>query len=166
MNILPLLLLLLVLAAWLALTVGVGVYVYRDAGRRGMNAALWALVALLAPSLIGFAVYLVVRGGYADLECPACGAAVEESYAVCPQPLRLRLPKRFLCLSQITQAGQRYAVIPVILRPLVIQEDGAAKSARRLLILLQIQIAAALQIPCLAKIRLTAVPASPCHLLT
>ena len=85
MNILPLLLLLLALAAWLALTVGVGVYVYRDARRRGMNAPLWALVALLAPSLIGFAVYLVVRGGYADLECPACGAAVEESYALCPR---------------------------------------------------------------------------------
>ena len=85
MNILPLLLLLLALAAWLALTVGVGVYVYRDARRRGMNAPLWTLVALLAPSLIGFAVYLVVRGGYADLECPACGSAVEESYAVCPR---------------------------------------------------------------------------------
>lgn len=27
----------------------IGVYVYRDAKRRGMNAALWTLIAILAP---------------------------------------------------------------------------------------------------------------------
>lgn len=110
MNILPLLLLLLALAAWLALTVGVGVYVYRDARRRGMNAALWALVALLAPSLIGFAVYLVVRGGLcgpgmsglrggrggelcrlpplrvqAAGRLPGCAKPVEPDWIVCPR---------------------------------------------------------------------------------
>ena len=29
----------------------IGVYVYRDAKRRGMNAALWTLIAILAPTL-------------------------------------------------------------------------------------------------------------------
>ena len=32
----------------------IGVYVYRDAKRRNMNAPLWTIIAILAPSLIGF----------------------------------------------------------------------------------------------------------------
>ena len=49
----------------------IGVYVYRDAKRRGMNAALWTLIAILAPSLIGFIIYLLVRGNYSNLKCHA-----------------------------------------------------------------------------------------------
>lgn len=62
----------------------IGVYVYRDAARRGMNALLWALVAVFAPSLIGLIVYLLVRGSYSDLKCPACNASVTEEFVVCP----------------------------------------------------------------------------------
>mgnify|MGYP000991466950 CR=1 FL=1 len=63
----------------------IGVYVYRDAKRRGMNAALWTLVAVLAPALVGFIIYLLVRSGYSDLECPSCGAEVTEQFTVCPK---------------------------------------------------------------------------------
>ena len=62
----------------------IGVYVYRDAARRGMNALLWALVAVFAPSLIGLIIYLLVRGNYSELKCPACNASVKEEYVVCP----------------------------------------------------------------------------------
>ena len=62
----------------------IGVYVYRDAARRGMNAPLWALVAVFAPSLIGLIIYLIVRGNYSDLKCPVCNAPVTEEYVVCP----------------------------------------------------------------------------------
>ena len=37
-----------------AIPVLIGVYVWRDAKGRGMNAPLWTLVSVLAPSLIGF----------------------------------------------------------------------------------------------------------------
>ncbi len=77
--------LLVVLAALLTISVLIGVYVYRDARRRGMNAVLWTLIAVAAPALVGFIIYLLVRGNYADLECPQCGAAVTEQYVVCPQ---------------------------------------------------------------------------------
>ena len=63
----------------------IGVYVYRDAKRRGMNAALWTLIAILAPSLIGFIIYLLVRGNYSNLKCPRCDAMVTEQYVVCPK---------------------------------------------------------------------------------
>ena len=77
----------MLLVALIALTIPVliGVYVYRDAKCRGMNAVLWTLVAVIAPALVGFIIYLLVRNGYSDLECPRCGAPVMEQYVVCPQ---------------------------------------------------------------------------------
>lgn len=63
----------------------IGTYVYRDARRRGMNAALWTLVAAAAPALIGLIVYLLVRGNYSDLRCPQCDAPVKEQFVVCPR---------------------------------------------------------------------------------
>lgn len=63
----------------------VGVYVFRDASRRGMNAALWTLIAVLVPILVGFIIYLLVRGNYPDLKCPQCDTPVRESYVSCPQ---------------------------------------------------------------------------------
>lgn len=62
----------------------IGVYVYRDAERRGMNGLLWALVAVFVPSLIGLIIYLLVRGNYSELKCPRCSAPVKEEYTVCP----------------------------------------------------------------------------------
>lgn len=68
----------------LGIPVLIGVYVYRDANKRGMNAVLWTLVAILTPSLLGLIIYLLVRNNYSDLKCPNCDAPVEESYLVCP----------------------------------------------------------------------------------
>lgn len=62
----------------------VGVYVYRDATQRGMNALVWTLVAVLAPSLIGLIIYLIVRSSYSNLSCPSCGTAVREDFCTCP----------------------------------------------------------------------------------
>jgi len=73
-----------VLLAVLLIPLLVGVYVYRDARRRDMNAPLWTLIAILAPSLIGFIIYLLVRDNYSDLRCPRCGTTVGVQYVVCP----------------------------------------------------------------------------------
>ena len=75
---------LVVLAALLTVPVLIGVYVYRDARRRGMNTALWTLIAIAAPALIGFIIYLLIRGNYPDLQCPQCSGSVAEQYTVCP----------------------------------------------------------------------------------
>lgn len=73
------------LAILIVVPILVGVYVFRDASRRGMNAALWTLIAVLVPILVGFIIYLLVRGNYPDLKCPQCGTPVRESYVSCPQ---------------------------------------------------------------------------------
>lgn len=69
----------------LLMPVFIGIYVYRDAKMRGMEAALWTLLAVLIPGFIGFIIYLVVRIKYSRYCCAQCGAIVEESYTVCPQ---------------------------------------------------------------------------------
>ena len=74
-----------VLAFFLAIPILIGVYVWRDANRRGMNAPLWTIVAVLAPAFIGLIIYLLVRGSWSDLRCPACGGPVREDFARCPR---------------------------------------------------------------------------------
>lgn len=76
---------LIVLSIGLIVPILIGVYVYRDANRRGMNAVMWTLIALLAPSLLGFIIYLLVRSSYSDLECPRCGTTIKEEYVLCPK---------------------------------------------------------------------------------
>ena len=75
---------LVVLISLLILLIPIGVYVYRDAKRREMNAVMWTLIAVVAPALIGFIIYLLVRGNYPDLQCPQCAGPVAEHYVVCP----------------------------------------------------------------------------------
>lgn len=119
----------ILLAALLLVPVLVGVYVYHDTKRRGMNTVLWTLVAALAPSLIGFIVYLLVRGGYPDLECSKCGAAVKGEFTVCPScGTKLRLA----CPSCYIPVEPDWKVCPKCAAPLPeYQDDIAAPRHRR-----------------------------------
>ena len=77
-------LLLIILPLIFGIPILIGIYVYRDASKRGMNAVLWTLIALFTPSLLGLIIYLLVRNNYSDLTCPNCNTRVEESFVVCP----------------------------------------------------------------------------------
>ncbi len=88
------------LAVWIAILI----WVYRDAEKRGMNGAIWVLVALFL-HLLGLLIYFIVRADHpvksasttpaspappapassaaADV-CPKCGKPVDKSYAYCP----------------------------------------------------------------------------------
>lgn len=68
----------------LVVPVMIGIYVYRDASRRKMNALLWTLVAVITPVFVGLIIYLLVRGNYSDLVCPVCQQDVMKDYTVCP----------------------------------------------------------------------------------
>ena len=69
----------LVFAVYLSLVV----WVYRDARRRGMRALLWALLALLMPSAVGFILYFILREPL-KRPCPQCGAPARGEFAFCP----------------------------------------------------------------------------------
>lgn len=99
----------------------VGVYVYRDARRRGMNAPLWTIIAILAPSLIGFIIYLLVRGSYSNLRCPRCDTPVGEQFVVCPS---CGAKLRPVCLNCSAPVEPDWKVCPRCAQPLPeVQED-------------------------------------------
>jgi RNA polymerase subunit RPABC4/transcription elongation factor Spt4 len=73
----------------------IGLYVYKDAKSRRMDAVLWTLVAILVPSFVGLIIYLVIRSNNSNLNCPACHSPIAEEYALCPycgQPLKASCP--------------------------------------------------------------------------
>lgn len=69
----------------LVIPVIIGIFVFRDAGRRGMNQLLWALVATLVPNLLGLIAYLIVASQHKpQRECPGCRNQVEQDFTTCP----------------------------------------------------------------------------------
>ncbi len=63
-----------------------GVFVWRDAKRRGMNHLLWTLVATFIPFLLGLIAYLIVASQHKPLlECPGCRTKVDQEFQLCPQ---------------------------------------------------------------------------------
>jgi hypothetical protein len=59
-------------------------YVYGDARRRGMPAALWTLLVVLIPNMIGFIVYFILRRGI-FAPCANCGRGAEVGQIYCSQ---------------------------------------------------------------------------------
>lgn len=105
----------------LALPIFIGVYVYRDANKRGMNGVLWMLVAILAPTFIGLIIYLLVRSNYSDMNCPACGTRVTETYMVCPN---CGTKLRPTCPSCATPVQPEWKVCPQCAEPLPTTYSG------------------------------------------
>ena len=104
---------LLLLLAFLILLAAIGIYVYRDAKDRRMNALLWTLVAVVAPFLTGFIVYLIVRGAHPNLRCPHCGTSVTERFLVCPSCGPSCAMSVHPVLSQWRRAGRSARVVPL-----------------------------------------------------
>jgi len=58
-------------------------YVYADARRRGMPAAVWTALTLLVPNGVGFVLYFLLRKPLAH-PCPNCGRSVAVDFVFCP----------------------------------------------------------------------------------
>lgn len=105
----------------------IGVYVYRDAKRRNMNAPLWTIIAILAPSLIGFIIYLLVRGNYSNLKCPRCEATVTEQFVVCP---KCGAKLRPTCPNCSMAVEPDWSVCPKCTHPLPAVQDNIVSPVR------------------------------------
>lgn len=49
----------------------IGIYIYRDSEKRGMNAPIWTLIAVLGPSVVVLIIYLIIRTNHPYLEAPS-----------------------------------------------------------------------------------------------
>ena len=96
----------------------IGVFVWRDAKARGMNAAGWTLCAVFLPMFCGLALYLIARTNRSADRCPSCRQRISPDFVICPfcgTELKLRCPscKRTvesnwkLCPSCGTELPQR-----------------------------------------------------------
>lgn len=81
---------LMVVPALLLVVLGVlayvllGIWTWKDAKSRGLNALLWTVVVLLAPSFIGLIIYLAAGRNQAAGLCPHCSRAIQANVAFCP----------------------------------------------------------------------------------
>jgi hypothetical protein len=60
------------------------VYVNRDSARRGMNRALWTVIAIMITHGLGIILYLVLRQPVLS-RCPQCDAVVQGGFNYCPK---------------------------------------------------------------------------------
>ncbi|HPZ22538.1 MAG: zinc ribbon domain-containing protein [Bacillota bacterium] len=75
---------LLAIALAVAVPLVIGIFVWRDAERRGLNRA-WALAAALIPNFLGLIAYLLVASQHKPkIHCPGCNTAVESGVNNCP----------------------------------------------------------------------------------
>lgn len=87
-----------ILLLTIILPIFIGVYVYRDADKRGMNPLLWLLIVVLVPGFIGFILYLILRSSSeSNKRCSNCNSYVDYNYDVCPN-----------CLSPLENSDMRY----------------------------------------------------------
>jgi len=98
--------------ALLVFWIAVIVWVYKDAERRGMHGALWAIIVFFL-HLIGLLIFVLVRsehpllapgGRTAPPGCPRCGKAIERYHAFCPACGERLQPKCAKCGRDV-QAG-------------------------------------------------------------
>lgn len=60
-----------------------GVWTYRDAKARGLQAGMWTAIVVLVPNLLGILLYFVVGRKQQKTACPACGSWTEPGKAYC-----------------------------------------------------------------------------------
>lgn len=84
LSTLGLTLFLLTILLCITLPILIGIYVYKDSRRRGMNVVLWTLLSAFAPGFVGLIIYLIVRSDSSGTRCSSCNGLVRESFAVCP----------------------------------------------------------------------------------
>jgi cytochrome bd-type quinol oxidase subunit 2 len=63
----------------------IGVLVFRDATKQGMNPWMWVTIAVFVPNAIGIIIYLLVRSNERKkMRCHSCGNEVQSDFAKCP----------------------------------------------------------------------------------
>lgn len=60
-----------------------GIWTYRDAKSRGLEAGLWTVIVLLMPNLLGFLLYFLVGRKHRKISCPVCNSLTEPDKAYC-----------------------------------------------------------------------------------
>lgn len=61
----------------------ISIFVYKDAGKRGLNKWMWMTIAVYVPNFIGIVLYMIFRNN-SESKCLQCGKVVKKEFEVCP----------------------------------------------------------------------------------
>jgi hypothetical protein len=76
---------LIIITAYIFVMCSAGIWVYKDAKKKGLPTAMWAAVAALTPGFVGLLLYIVYRADKKPLMlCKACGRSIELNVSFCP----------------------------------------------------------------------------------
>ncbi|WP_026477960.1 hypothetical protein [Alkaliphilus transvaalensis] len=73
-----------ILGLMLLALIFLGLWTYRDAKSRGLNAGLWVVIVLLVPNLLGLLLYFLIGRKESPRECPECGSKMSDTQYVKP----------------------------------------------------------------------------------
>lgn len=74
--------------------VGLGIWTYRDAKSRGLEARMWTLIVVLVPNFIGLLLYFLIGRRQLQTLCPSCGFKTQQGKPYCSS-----------CGAAMTQGG-------------------------------------------------------------
>ncbi|MBE9917584.1 hypothetical protein G8C92_26570 [Paenibacillus donghaensis] len=60
-----------------------GIWTYRDAKLRGLEAGMWTAIVVLVPNFIGLLLYFLIGRKQQQTLCPSCGRKTEQSKPYC-----------------------------------------------------------------------------------
>lgn len=63
--------------------VGLGIWTYRDAKSRGLEAGMWTLIVVLIPNFIGLLLYFLIGRKQQQTICPSCGSKTQQGKPYC-----------------------------------------------------------------------------------
>ena len=93
---------------------GLGIWVYRDAKSRGLDAAVWTLLAVLIPNFIGVLLYFMIGRKQEKVICPSCQKRTEKGKPHCFNCGGL-LPSEQSDLKPISKKPLMIAIVCVVL---------------------------------------------------
>lgn len=63
--------------------IGLGIWTYRDAKSRGLEAGMWTAIVVMVPNFIGLLLYFLVGRKQQKIKCPSCEAETEQGKPHC-----------------------------------------------------------------------------------
>ena len=100
---------LIFIGVFLAIEIGLGVFVYIDAPKYDMNKWLWILIVCFVPNLMGLIIYLVVRSNNKKVKCIKCNSEIQRDFKICPYCKHENTLKCNNCQKEISE---EWAICP------------------------------------------------------
>jgi len=112
----------------------VGIWVYRDAKKKGLPAVMWAVAATLLPGLVGLLIYIVYRADKKPtMKCRSCEKDIEWGVGFCPycgyqspppdKPFKAAKPSKWLTVTIFAQFTLMFFIVIAVISRLAAQRS-------------------------------------------